>query len=1456
MTGQRAVTNTKNSWQVGATDLGIMWDDGAGNVLTAFGDTFLTPGVDGAGVDNWRSNVLLRSSDDDLSDGMSFDWALTDANGVAKEIFGSKKVDHDEMTTIPTAGISVGNRQYLDYMSVRHWGEPGQWDTNYAQLAYSDDHGVTWSTDGAPKFDNPDGRDRMQMKAFAKADGYVYIFGTPNGRLGNAHLARVIEADLLSKDAWEYFNGSGWTKTYADMTPLIQGPVAELSVRKDPHSRLWQMVYLDGNADLVLRTAAAPTGPWGTPQVLATQSDYPGLYGGFIHPWSPKGELYFAMSVWNEYNVSLMRVKLDEQGRITYPNLLVDPSFERSDKFDVPDGWSPTNRGGIDSVSAWANVGRRQFWVRAADGEHLMTQNVKVTPYTDYRLTGWLTTGDTVGGNAGQGKIGVRATDINPAIIAEKTFGDLGGYTKFVVDFNSGDHREVQVYSGSSMTGDRWVQGDDFSLVALGEPMREAPPEPAKPPVTVPVMKSWHPTGGSWQLTASTRIVGPSEFQQSADLLAQEIATYRQGDSAQYVSGSATRDDIAVSIDSARKAELGDEGYALTISPDGVSIVGATKAGAFYGTRTVSQLLRQSTTLSAGTTIDLPAYPERGLTISAYEVNISDEWIDRMLVEMADLKLNQVLLQIKVRSDQFTKLNTWSYYTKQQVAKFVEKAQSLGIEVIPEINAPGHMDVVLENYPEYQLVDDSGRRQPNKLDVCNPDAVRFYLQLMDEYIEVFQPRQWHIGSDEYMLGSNPTDYRRLTECVRTRFGDQAVTGDAFETINNAVFDFVNTVNNHAKEKGITLRMWNDGIHGSTKVKLDSDIVVEHWIDRGVRVKKILDAGHNIMNASLVLYDTRHPSQDISIHAEQLWNSGWYPGVFFGGHGTVDLRHPQLTGVKASMWVDHAQAMTENAQAERIRDGLRFVAQMGWTASHSGKNWKEFKSDIDSVGRSPMWRNVDDQPLAEGTYKVTLHGDNTRYLGETGVEPSTFGTDTWHLVPTPDRYYQLRSSVTGQCLAMADGFTTLGVVTEIGASPSFRPCGPADDQSANQQKWQIIREASGAYRITNAITNAVLSETDGNETRPYRIVDAKEYPSVALPAGRLAQLPGDMSRDRWNFAPALGISVSATQTQLWPGASSELTVRVTNNTSQALNSATLHPQIPEGWKVSDTPVLPVIPAGQSQEVTVTVVNVDAALGTSFLAFVLDSSAGRVTAGTLFEATCGEPKTPAFVSVNTEQIWGEGPGSGLGKAAVDGDPATYWHSEWDHNTPYPHHIIVDTGSVQEMCAVGHLARRGTRARQAKDFEIYVSIDGRNWGDPVTTGTLNRVETWQTLPFSAKGRYVKFVGLNAWPDPDATGNDNPWLAIAELTVTTQTGSPRPGRATAPEMVPTVVVWGDRATPSASPSPILTANPTTGPTDGPPEDPTVTVMPSLSPTQSAPPVPSGTPSVRLRRALPRTGH
>jgi hypothetical protein len=122
---------------------------------------------------------------------------------VAKEIIPSKKINGDEITVIPTAGISVGDRQYLRFMSVREWGPPGMWDTNHAGIAYSDDGGENWTVSDT-RWENPNGDDPFQMQAYVQKGGTIYVFGTQNGRNGPVSVAKVPASKLLDKSAYRY----------------------------------------------------------------------------------------------------------------------------------------------------------------------------------------------------------------------------------------------------------------------------------------------------------------------------------------------------------------------------------------------------------------------------------------------------------------------------------------------------------------------------------------------------------------------------------------------------------------------------------------------------------------------------------------------------------------------------------------------------------------------------------------------------------------------------------------------------------------------------------------------------------------------------------------------------------------------------------------------------------------------------------------------------------------------------------------------------------------------------------------------------------------------------------------------------------------------------------------------------------------------------------------------------
>ncbi|MGH3437881.1 MAG: DUF4185 domain-containing protein, partial [Sciscionella sp.] len=136
VTGRGSANRTDVRFGIHGTDLGIPWDNGRGEVLIAFGDTYGEGwGGDGAGPQaaDWRWNVLARSTTGDLSGGIVLDDVVRRQDGLAAQI-----LPHDdkvtEHTVIPTSGIAIGGRNYLHYMSIRQWGVPGGWRTNHGGI--------------------------------------------------------------------------------------------------------------------------------------------------------------------------------------------------------------------------------------------------------------------------------------------------------------------------------------------------------------------------------------------------------------------------------------------------------------------------------------------------------------------------------------------------------------------------------------------------------------------------------------------------------------------------------------------------------------------------------------------------------------------------------------------------------------------------------------------------------------------------------------------------------------------------------------------------------------------------------------------------------------------------------------------------------------------------------------------------------------------------------------------------------------------------------------------------------------------------------------------------------------------------------------------------------------------------------------------------------------------------
>ncbi len=324
VTGPDSPNETLKRFAISGTDLGIMWDNGSREVLMAFGDTSGYCSVPGH---QWRYNTLFRSQDGALAKTITVAGSPLWAPGISKQIINSTKWAPSETGIIPTAGISVGGQQYLNFMSIKSWDANGAWTTNYSAIAVSPDNGDRWGVypgsvrtprpDAVPGAHHMDGNENFQQGAFLKpgpGDPYIYSFGTPSGRGGSAYLARVQPAAIPDVSKYQYWNSdsNSWVPgNPGAATPVIPGPVGEMSAQYNTYLRQYLTLYTNGANDVVERTAPAPQGPWSPEQVLVPSMQFPGgIYAPFLHPWSTGRELYFNLSEWSAYNVMLMKTVL------------------------------------------------------------------------------------------------------------------------------------------------------------------------------------------------------------------------------------------------------------------------------------------------------------------------------------------------------------------------------------------------------------------------------------------------------------------------------------------------------------------------------------------------------------------------------------------------------------------------------------------------------------------------------------------------------------------------------------------------------------------------------------------------------------------------------------------------------------------------------------------------------------------------------------------------------------------------------------------------------------------------------------------------------------------------------------------------------------------------------------------------------------------------------------------
>lgn len=114
------------------------------------------------------------------------------------------------------------------------------------------------------------------------------------------------------------------------------------------------------------------------------------------------------------------------------------------------------------------------------------------------------------------------------------------------------------------------------------------------------------------------------------------------------------------------------------------------------------------------------------------------------------------------------------------------------------------------------------------------------------------------------------------------------------------------------------------------------------------------------------------------------------------------------------------------------------------------------------------------------------------------------------------------------------------------------------------------------------------------------------------------------------------------------------------------------------------------------------------------------------------------------------------------AIDGNPETIWHTSWEAEAPgFPHELILELKQPRLLAGVTVLPRQdGNQNGWIRAYRIYLSRDGRDWGEPVAQGQFARDARLKTVQFDspAEARFVKLVAVSGYAD-------GPWASLAEI-------------------------------------------------------------------------------------------
>jgi len=518
------------------------------------------------------------------------------------------------------------------------------------------------------------------------------------------------------------------------------------------------------------------------------------------------------------------------------------------------------------------------------------------------------------------------------------------------------------------------------------------------------------------------------------------------------------------------------EGYHLSVTPTAITITAKTKAGAFYGMQTLLQLEAQSKNIPVLEIDDAPAFGYRGLMLDVGRHFMPVSFIKQLIDVMAMQKMNNLHLHLtedqgwRIEIKKYPKLTSvgsvrggtligkypgkgntnaayGGFYTQAQLKDLVAYAAAKHINIIPEIEMPGHASAAIAAYPELSCfpneptqltknmyataTENKIKNQGGKIvqeswgvfdDVFAPSEYTFNFieNVLDEVMDIFPSSYIHIGGDE----CPKTAWKRSSYCQALMKEKGIADEHALQSY------FIQRVEKYVNSKGRKIIGWDEILEGG----LAPNATVMSWQgeEGGITAAK---QHHDVImtpqgTCYLNFYQSSDPRDSIAfggfLPLEAVYNYNPVPAALTPQEATY------IKGVQGNLWTEYIA--NKDLASFMLYPRAMAIAENGWTKTKTG--FDHF------TNRVTLWQPLLKQKglhFSDHLYNVQITskpiaGGINVSIGGVGAAHKIVYNTSGKLPSVQDQLYTGPITITGDANLQA-GVVVNNTITDV-ASASF------------------------------------------------------------------------------------------------------------------------------------------------------------------------------------------------------------------------------------------------------------------------------------------------------------------------------------------------------------------------------------------------------------------------------------